>query len=42
LQHSDAPQAIQDILQTTSYDREAGRKMLFRMKMAGELVSPAP
>src|SRR5205823_12762557 len=25
----------------TSYDREAGRKMLLRMKMAGELVSPA-
>src|SRR6266704_1339571 len=41
LQHSDTPQTIPDILQATSYDREAGRKMLLRMKMAGELVSPA-
>ena len=37
----DKPQAIPDILEATSYDREAGRKMLVRMKMAGELVSPA-
>ncbi len=41
LQNSDTPQAIPDILEATSYDREAGRKMLVRMKMAGELVSPA-
>ena len=41
LQHSDVPHTIPDILQATSYDREAGRKMLVRMKMAGELVSPA-
>src|SRR5207237_8615291 len=41
LQHSDTPQSIPDILEATSYDREAGRKMLVRMKMAGELVSPA-
>src|SRR6266550_1253902 len=41
LQHSDTPRTIPDILQATSYDREAGRKMLVRMKMAGELVSPA-
>src|SRR5438270_469795 len=40
LQHSDVPRTIPDILQATSYDREAGRKMLVRMKMAGELVSP--
>src|SRR6266480_8042373 len=41
LQHSAVPRTIPDILQATSYDREAGRKMLVRMKMAGELVSPA-
>src|SRR6266550_978646 len=41
LQHSDVPRTIPDIHQATSYDREAGRKMLVRMKMAGELVSPA-
>src|SRR6266702_1783779 len=41
LQHSDTPQSIPDVLEATSYDREAGRKMLVRMKMAGELVSPA-
>src|SRR3989440_228486 len=41
LQHSDTPRTIPDILEATSYDREAGRKMLVRMKMAGELVSPA-
>src|SRR6266702_3718828 len=41
LQHSDAPQTIEDVLEATSYDRDAGRKMLVRMKMAGELVSPA-
>jgi len=41
LQTSPSPQSIPDILQATSYDEEAGRKMLVRMKMAGELVSPA-
>ena len=41
LQQSDSPQSIPDILEATSYDREAGRKMLVRMKMAGEVVSPA-
>src|SRR5439155_79737 len=41
LQNSDTPQAIPDILEATSYDREAGRKMLVRMNRAGELVSPA-
>src|SRR5205085_1991415 len=41
LQHSAVPQSIPDVLEATSYDREAGRKMLLRMKMAGELVSPA-
>jgi len=40
LQHCDTPQSIPDILEATSYDREAGRKMLLRMKSAGELVSP--
>ncbi len=32
---------IKDILQATSYDHDAGRKMIRRMRMAGELVSPA-
>ncbi len=41
LQHSSTPQPIKDILSATSYDYEAGRKMLVRMRMAGELVSPA-
>jgi hypothetical protein len=41
LHNSPSPQSIPDILQATSYDEEAGRKMLVRMKMAGELVSPA-
>src|SRR6266568_1547069 len=36
-----APAPTSPLLQATSYDREAGRKMLLRMKMAGELVSPA-
>jgi len=35
------PQPIKAILAATSYDYEAGRKMLLRMKLAGELVSPA-
>jgi hypothetical protein len=33
------PRHIKEILSATSYDYEAGRKMLLRMKMAGELVS---
>jgi len=41
LQNSASPQSIQEILKATSYDYEAGHKMLIRMKMAGELVSPA-
>ena len=41
LQNSATPHRIPDILQATSYDQEAGRKMLIRMRMAGELVSPA-
>src|SRR5205823_3035153 len=41
LQHSDTPQTIEDVLEATSYDRDAGRKMLVRMKRAGELISPA-
>jgi hypothetical protein len=41
LHNSPSPQSIPEILQATSYDEEAGRKMLVRMKMAGELVSPA-
>src|SRR5436305_8425808 len=41
LQNSAVPRTIPDILEATSYGREAGRKMLLRMKMAGELVSPA-
>src|SRR2546421_387013 len=40
-QNSDVPHPIPDVLEATSYDSEAGRKMLLRMKMAGELVSPA-
>jgi hypothetical protein len=41
LQNSASPQSIQEILKVTCYDYEAGRKMLVRMSMAGELVSPA-
>ncbi len=41
LQSSPSPQSIPQILQATCYDEEAGRKMLLRMKMAGELLSPA-
>src|SRR6266571_4929846 len=41
LHNSLSPQSIPQILTATSYDHEAGRKMLLRMKMAGELVSPA-
>jgi AAA domain len=35
------PCHVKDILKAISYDYEPGRKMLVRMKMAGELVSPA-
>ena len=41
LHNSATPHRIPDILQATSYDYEAGRKMLVRMHMAGELASPA-
>jgi hypothetical protein len=41
LHNSPSPQSIPQILQATCYDHEAGRKMLLRMKMAGELISPA-
>ena len=41
LWNSATPQTIDDILNATSYDNNAGRKMLVRMKLAGELVSPA-
>lgn len=41
LQNSASPQSIQEILKVTCYNQEAGRKMLIRMRMAGELVSPA-
>jgi len=42
LHHSPTPHSIKDILSATSYDYEAGRKMLLRMKQAGELVPVAP
>ncbi len=41
LQNSTSPQSVQETLKATCYDREAGRKMLVRMRMAGELVSLA-
>jgi hypothetical protein len=41
LQNSASPQSIPAILEATCYDHEAGRKMLTRMKMAGELVATA-
>ena len=41
LQTSTTPQTIPTILNATSYDHEAGRKMLIRMKQSGELLSPA-
>jgi hypothetical protein len=41
LEQSDSPCEISDILAATDSDYEAGRKMLQRMKLAGELVSPA-
>ncbi|MGI9060129.1 MAG: AAA family ATPase [Ktedonobacteraceae bacterium] len=41
LQNSPTPQPISAILTATCYDHEAGRKMLIRMKLAGELHSPA-
>ena len=42
LHHSPTPHSIKDILSATSYDPEAGRKMLLRMKQAGEVVPVAP
>lgn len=41
LHDSLTPQTISTILTSTCYDHEAGRKMLLRMKDAGELISPA-
>ena len=41
LQHSSTPQDTSTILAATSYDQDAGRQMLIRMRMAGELISPA-
>ncbi len=41
LHESPTARTINDILQAASYDYEAGRKMIMRMRMAGELVSPA-
>ena len=41
LHTSPSPKSIKDILSATCYDYEPGRKMLLRMKTAGELVSPA-
>ncbi len=41
LHNSTSPQTIPAILTATSYDHEAGRQMLTRMKQAGELISPA-
>ncbi len=41
LHNSPTPQSIPSILAATCYDPEAGRKMLTRMKLACELVSPA-
>lgn len=40
LHDSPTPQSIPSILAATCYDPEAGRKMLNRMTMVGELVSP--
>jgi hypothetical protein len=39
----DSPTActLSDILKATSYDQDAGRKLIGRMRLAGELVSPA-
>ena len=41
LHDSPSPKNTQEILEAACYDYTAGRKLLFRMKMAGELVSPA-
>lgn len=41
LRNSNSPRSIPEILAATCYDHEAGRKMLTRMKLAGELVSTA-
>ncbi|MDQ6660318.1 MAG: hypothetical protein M3Z24_05065, partial [Chloroflexota bacterium] len=38
LHESPTPHSLQDILHATCYDYEAGRKMVLRMKQAGELV----
>jgi hypothetical protein len=41
LQDSVSPRGIPEILAATCYDHEAGRKMITRMKLAGELVTTA-
>lgn len=41
LHNSPTPQSIPSILAATCYDPQAGRKMLTRMKLAGELVCTA-
>ncbi len=41
LHNSASPQSIPAILAATSYDPESGRKMLTRMKLAGELICTA-
>ena len=41
LRESPTPQDTSAILAATSYDEDAGRQMLIRMRMANELVSPA-
>ncbi len=41
LQNSASPRSHKEIIDAACYDENAGRKMIFRMKLAGELVSTA-
>ena len=41
LQNSASPRGHNEILEAACYDDKAGRKMIWRMKLAGELVSTA-
>jgi hypothetical protein len=41
LRNSASPRSHEEILAAASYDRDAGRKMIYRMRVAGELVSLA-
>ncbi len=41
LQNSASPRSHKEILEAACYDDNAGRKMIFRMKLAGELISTA-